>query len=109
MFQRTVKKKKVALNCRLLSLTVVVCEMIGEIIRKQIKDFLIGRNYLSERHHGFRKKRSCMTNLLDIYERTSNPLGKRRSFMMKPNFLACFRGRAYELILSYLAGRAEKT
>lgn len=60
---------KIVLNYKPVSLKSVVCKTLEKIIRKQMDDYLQRRNYLSEKHHGFRERRSCITNLFDFYDR----------------------------------------
>lgn len=44
----------------------------GKITRKQVDDILQRRNSPSERLHGFMKRRSCITNLTDFYDRVGS-------------------------------------
>lgn len=60
-----------------VSLRSVVNKGSENIIRRQMVDFLPGRNYPSERQHCVRE-RSCITNFLDFYERVSSVLDKRK-------------------------------
>ena len=59
-------------NYRQISLTSVVCKLMESILRDKIVEFLEKNNIIKDSQHGFRNKRSCLTNLLDflhdIYE-----------------------------------------
>lgn len=46
----------------------VVFKVLEKIIRKQMDDFLLRRNYPSEKHHGFKVWRLYVSSLLDLYE-----------------------------------------
>ena len=53
-----------AANYRPVSLTAVCCKICEHIIAKQILNHLDTQNQLSDRQHGFRRKRSCETQLI---------------------------------------------
>ena len=59
-------------NYRPISLTSVVCKLMESILRDKIVEFLEENNIIRDSQHGFRNRRSCLTNLLDflhdIYE-----------------------------------------
>ena len=59
-------------NYRPISLTSVVCKLMESILRDKIVEFLEKNNIIRVSQHGFRNRRSCLTNLLDflhdIYE-----------------------------------------
>ena len=55
-------------NYRPVSLTSQVCKVLESIVRKHILEHLVTNNILSDRQHGFREGRSCLTNLLEIME-----------------------------------------
>jgi len=54
-------------NYRPISLTSVVGKMLESIIADQIVDHLETNNLLGNSQHGFRCKRSCLTNLLEFF------------------------------------------
>ena len=54
-------------NYRPISLTSVVCKLMESIIRDQLVSFLEENDLIKNSQHGFRNKRSCLTNLLDFY------------------------------------------
>ena len=53
-------------NYRPISLTSVVCKLMESILRDKIVKFLEENNIITDSQHGFRNKRSCLTNLLDF-------------------------------------------
>ena len=54
-------------NYRPISLTSVVCKLLETIIREKIVKHLEENNLIKDTQHGFRSKRSCLTNLLDFF------------------------------------------
>ena len=56
-------------NYRPVSLTSQVCNVMETILRRHIIEHLNANNILSDRQHGFREKRSCLTNLLETYSK----------------------------------------
>ena len=55
-------------NYRPVSLTSQVCKILESIVRKQILGHLAENNILRDEQHGFRERRSCLTNLLETME-----------------------------------------
>ena len=55
-------------NYRPVSLTSQVCKVLESMVRKHILEHLAANNILSDKQHGFREGRSCLTNLLEIME-----------------------------------------
>ena len=58
--------KSLPSNYRPISLTSVVCKMLETLIRDKLVNHLEEKNLLKNTQHGFRNKRSCLTNLLDF-------------------------------------------
>ena len=54
-------------NYRPISLTSVVCKLMETIIRDNMVKFFEENNIINNSQHGFRSKRSCLTNLLDFF------------------------------------------
>ena len=54
-------------NYRPISLTSVVIKIFERILRDKITSFLDEHNLILDTQHGFRNKRSCLTNLLEFY------------------------------------------
>ena len=55
-------------NYRPVSLTSQVGKVLESIIRKHIVEHLEENDILSDKQHGFREGRLCLTNLLEIME-----------------------------------------
>ena len=55
-------------NYRPVSLTSQVCKVLESMVRKHILEHLTTNNILSDKQHGFRERRSCLTNLLEVME-----------------------------------------
>ena len=55
-------------NYRPISLTSIVCKLLESIVRDQLMDFLVETRQISKNQHGFRPRRSCSTQLLEVIE-----------------------------------------
>ena len=55
-------------NYRPVSLTSVACKLLETIVKKQMTKFLNERHVISQEQHGFVKGRSCLTNLLEVFD-----------------------------------------
>jgi len=55
-------------NYRPVSLTSVVCKLLETVVKEQMVAFLDERCVVSQKQHGFVKGRSCLTNLLEVFE-----------------------------------------
>ena len=64
--------KSLPANYRPISLTSVVCKLMETIIRDKIVKFLEENKIMKDSQHGFRNKRSCLTNLLDFFYEVFN-------------------------------------
>ena len=60
--------KDEASNYRPVSLTSVVCKLLETVVKDQIVAFLNEEDTVSDKQHGFVKGRSCLTNLLEVFE-----------------------------------------
>ena len=56
--------RSTAANYRPISLTCVCCKLMEHVIRTQVTEHLEKNNIFSDAQHGFRKRRSCETQLL---------------------------------------------
>ena len=61
-------------NYRPVSLTSVLGKLMEVIIKERLTDYLDEKEILVQCQHGFRKKQSILTNLLDFYEDVSREL-----------------------------------
>ena len=64
--------KSLPANYRPISLTSVVCKLMETIIRDKIVKYLEENKIIKDSQHGFRNKRSCLTNLLDFFYEVFN-------------------------------------
>ena len=55
-------------NYRPISLTSQVCKILESIVRAHVLEHLEMNNILRDEQHGFRERRSCLTNLLEMME-----------------------------------------
>ena len=69
--------KENPLNYRPVSLTSVVSKILERLIRKQWVDYLEENELVTQKQFGFRKGRSCVTNLLSFYTRVSESIQER--------------------------------
>lgn len=59
-------------NYRPISLTSIVGKLMESLIRDKTVAFLENNNIIKDSQHGFRNKRSCLTNLLDFFHHVYN-------------------------------------
>ena len=55
-------------NYRPVSLTSVICKLLGRLIKYHMVDFLVRHKLINPSKHGFLKTRSCLTNMLCVLE-----------------------------------------
>ena len=60
--------KLCAENYRPISLTSCVCKILESIIKHQMTTFLDSNSIITNKQHGFVSGRSCLTNLLEVFE-----------------------------------------
>ena len=56
-------------NCRPVSLTCICCKIMEQFVRDSIVKHMTENNLYSENQHGFRKHRSCVTQLIEVYDK----------------------------------------
>ena len=61
-------------NYRLVSLTSHFCKIFEKILKTEIVKHLEDNNLINDSQHGFRNKRSCLTNLLEFSEKVASLL-----------------------------------
>ena len=59
-------------NYRPISLTSIICKILESIIRDKLVTYLESNKLIHNTQHGFRQKRSCLTNLLEFYHKLFN-------------------------------------
>ena len=112
-------------NYRPISLTCILCKVMEHIIASNLSTHLNKHNILYELQHGFREKRSCETQLIQLVEDLGRQLslGKQTDLILldfskafdKVNHLkllyklSCFgvKGNTLNWIQSFLIGRSQ--
>ena len=69
------------LNYRPVSLTSIMCKICEEVIKSKWSEFLENERILNEKQFGFRKGRSCVSNLLCFYSRVIDVLQERNGWV----------------------------
>ena len=113
-------------NYRPISLTAVPCKILESLIRDQMLSHLTEQRLLSEHQHGFRPKRSCSTQLLEVLDawtrelECGNPvdvvyLDFQKAFDSVPHLRLLSKLRSYGItgklldwIASFLTGRKQQ-
>ncbi len=67
-------------NYRPVSLTCILCKLMESFIRDAIQDHMEDLNLYSSCQHGFRKKRSCISQLLRVMENFTKLIDEGQSF-----------------------------
>jgi hypothetical protein len=88
--------KKEPANYRPISLTSVICKLLESLIRDQIVCHLEDNSLILNSQHGFRKNRSCLTNLIEFFKLVL------LTFTMKGNQLILFIWIFRRLLTKYL-------
>ena len=65
-------------NYRPVSLTSLACKVLESIIKDKLINFLEENNLIGNTQHGFRKGRSCLTNLLHFLDFATESFDKRK-------------------------------
>ena len=73
--------KEDSLNYRPVSLTSVVCKMCEKVIKEQWTEYLEREGILNDKQFGFRKARSCVTNLISFYSRVIDITQEREGWV----------------------------
>jgi hypothetical protein len=64
-------KKKVE-NYRPVSITSIPCRNLEKCIRDELVSHLENNNLINDSQHGFRRNKSCLTNLLEFFDKVIN-------------------------------------
>ena len=70
--------KSLPSNYRPISLTSIVGKLLESILKVKITNHLNKFNLISDNQHGFRRNRSCVTNLLQFYDKIINDYDEER-------------------------------
>ena len=91
-------------NYRPVSLTCITCKVMESIIRDNIVKFFSDNNLYSECQHGFRSKRSGVTQLIEVIEYFANTLDKGDSLdVVYLDFSKAFDSVPHERLLIKLS------
>jgi hypothetical protein len=118
--------RELSCNYRPVSLTSHICKVLESIIRDSLVDYLHRNNLIRDTQHGFVKKRSCLTNLLEFLEFVSSYIDRgfpvdviyldfqkafdkvpHRRLMLKINSLG-ISGSIFKWIENWLQDREQK-
>jgi ribonuclease P/MRP protein subunit RPP40 len=66
-------------NYRPISLTSIIGKLLESIIRDHIVNYLESNNLINYSQFGFRRRRSCLTNLLDFFDKITIEYDKTKS------------------------------
>lgn len=113
-------------NYRPISLTSIPCKVMESLVRDELVEFLTSTGQLSRHQHGFRPRRSCSSQLLEVLEDWTNMLEQgvavdvayldfRKAFDAVPHIrlmkkLRCFgiSGKLLKWIEAFLSGRKQE-
>ena len=96
--------KQDAGNYRPVSLTSVVCKVLESLIRDAILQHLDSNNLLSNTQHGFRPKRSCSTQLVDVLDSWSKAIEEQSALdILYLDFRKAFDSVSHRLLLYKLS------
>ena len=96
--------KKKPQNYRPISLTSIVGKIMETIIRDALEHHLESNCLINDSQHGFRRKRSCMTNLLEFYDTVTSNYDKRNNVdVIYLDFEKAFDTVPHERLLTKLA------
>jgi len=122
-------RKEEPLNYRPVSLTSVLCKICEKLIKKQWVEFLEKQEIIVDGQFGFRKGRSCVTNLLSFYSRAVEEVQERDGWvdcvyldlkkafdkvphtrlLWKLKYKGGLKGKTLRWMESYLRGREMRT
>jgi len=115
-----------AANYRPISLTSITCKILEHIIASSVMRHLEGHSILYDLQHGFRRSRSCETQLLSLYnDLTSSRNNRTQTDLIVMDFAKAFdkvshrllalklefygiRGEALAWISNFLANRTQR-
>ena len=66
-------------NYRPISLTSQICKLFESIARDSIVDYLESNQLINDSQHGFRRGRSCLTNLLIFLDKVTRQVDEGRN------------------------------
>ena len=70
--------KHTASNYRPISLTSILCKVMEKIIRDALLEYMEENGLFTNHQHGFRKGRSCVTQLIEVMEKWTEDLDQKK-------------------------------
>ncbi|CAF0763003.1 unnamed protein product [Brachionus calyciflorus] len=98
--------KKLASNYRPVSLTSIPCKIMEKLIKKPIMEHLIVNKLISIRQHGSMEKKSCITNLLEIFDLAFDSVPHKRLLYKLKKY--GFDNKLIKWIESFLTNRRQR-
>ncbi|CAI2738311.1 unnamed protein product [Dicrocoelium dendriticum] len=86
-------------NYRPICLTSIVCKVMERILKRDLQSHLDGLNVISSAQHGFRRARSCISNLLVARERRARSLDAGNRLDVFVDFKKAFDTVPHERLL----------
>ena len=111
---------------RPVSLTSQCCKVMERIVKRELMAFLEDNSIISSSQHGFRKNRSCVTNLIDMLDTVTAALDENahvdvafldfskafdkvsHPLLIQKLYSYGVRGRLLQWICSFLQGRTQQ-
>ena len=72
--------KNLASNYRPVSLTCILCKVLESFVRDALLKYMEENNFFSKCQHGFRRHRSCVTQLLEVLNDLTNLIEEKLDF-----------------------------
>ena len=92
-------------NYRPVSLTSVCCKIMEQFVRDNIVDHMTENDLYNECQHGFRKKRSCVTQLIEVHEKLTEMIDDGKSVdIVYLDFKKAFDSIPHERLLLKMKG-----
>ena len=92
-------------NYRPVSLTCICCKILEQFVRDKIVDHMTENDLYSECQHGFRKKRSCVTQLIEVYDKLTELIDDGNSIdVVYLDFKKAFDSIPHERLLLKMKG-----
>ena len=92
-------------NYRPVSLTCICCKLMEQFIRDTIVNHMTDEKLYSDSQHGFRKNRSCVTQLLEVYDELTERLDEGKNIdIIYLDFKKAFDSIPHERLLLKMKG-----
>ena len=92
-------------NYRPVSLTCICCKLLEQFIRDEIVKHMSDNKLYSESQHGFRKQRSCVTQLIEVYDKLTEILDESKDIdVIYLDFKKAFDSIPHERLLLKMEG-----